>query len=120
MKSRGSIPGKGKNSSLRYSVQTGHVAHPVCWPSGALNSFTGSKMASTWTWSLNPPSPEVKNEWSYNSVWPLPTEVSNSMWKYNIKVNFQREAVTIEMDVNGSSSLSSLAVVGFGISSVET
>jgi hypothetical protein len=48
----GSIPGKGRDHSVRHRVRTGSEAHPVSYPIGSNDCYAKDKAARVWSWSL--------------------------------------------------------------------
>jgi hypothetical protein len=58
---RASIPGRARNVSLLYSIQTGSKAYPASSPMGAGNTFPGVKRLGREADHSPPSSSEVKN-----------------------------------------------------------
>jgi hypothetical protein len=63
---RGSIPGRGRDFSVRHGVQTSSGAHPISCLMGAGVTFPGRKAAGRETDHSS--SAEIKNVWSYASI----------------------------------------------------
>jgi hypothetical protein len=86
---RGSIPRRGRDFSLRHSVQTGPEAHTASYQMRAGSSPFRNKAAVTEADHL--PSAEVKNTWSYTTT-PLYVLMAWCFVKHGIRLHGGREA----------------------------